>query len=99
MKPKNNRILALVICCCFVFASVFSFSFIVNEGDHDCIGGDCHICAIIHFAEQMLKTILGGAITLGAAACAYVILLSSFPNGGFLPQQETPVSRKTRMNN
>lgn len=99
MKPENNRILALVMCCVFVFASVFSFVYIVKEGDHDCIGGNCPICACIHFAEQMLKTIWGGAITLGAVACAYVILLLSFPNGGSLPQRGTPVTEKTRMNN
>ena len=83
MKKRN---LAAILCITLIFATLFSFFFIIEEANHHCSGQDCPVCACIHQAERTLRSLDGGVFhqTVFMPFCAippsnpsFSVLLSS----------------------
>lgn len=69
---KRTRITATALAILFVAFIVLSFSFMLIEAGHDCIGGDCPICEQIAAVTGMMRTaavLLLIAATLLPATC------------------------------
>ena len=78
---------------------LFSTFYIVAETDHVCTGEDCPICACIAQCENILHQLSDG--TTGQLAVIFPIifmLVAAFLLASDFAQ-ETPVSRKVRLNN
>lgn len=54
---KNNRCLAIILCIFLFFSLIITTSFIVGETEHECVGGECEICAQISSCQDSLKKI------------------------------------------
>ncbi len=78
---------------------LLSAHYIAAEADHECTGEDCPICACVQLCENTLHQ-LGDGIALMAAVVLPIVLLyiCAFLYAPDHPQ-ETPVSRKVRLNN
>lgn len=68
------------------------------ETDHDCCGDDCPICACIQFCENTLGMMGGGAAGQTAVIIPLILFFFSVFLSVCLFEQETPVSRKVRLN-
>jgi hypothetical protein len=100
-RRKTARLLAALICVCFIAALLLSSAFIVTHSghEHDRNGADggCAVCAHIAAAENLLKTV--SVIALIAAVTAFfaarLIRVSTYHTaaGG------TPIGQKVRLNN
>lgn len=53
------KLIALILCACFIVVSFMSTSFIIINADHghghDCPNGKCKICSLLSYAENLLK--------------------------------------------
>lgn len=95
MKKKN---LAAILCITLIFATLFSFFFIIEEANHHCSGQDCPVCACIHQAERTLRSLDGGVFhqTVFMPFCAYLLLIPAFQS--FCLPAVSLVSQKVRLN-
>lgn len=83
----------------FLFAAITSLFVIAFEANHDCIGEECVVCAVVSGCQHTIRS-LGTA--LAAAACIAMtgcfVLLS-----GLLcvkaSDHKTPVSLKVKLSN
>ena len=66
---KRRRITAILLTVLFVVAVLLSLDFITQNHEHDCTGGDCPVCAVLHLAEE---------VSGGAKKAATVGSLSAF---------------------
>ena len=78
---------------------LFSASFIAAEADHDCSGDDCPICACIQQCENTLRQIGSCAVGQSAVIIPAILFFISVLFSACIYRQETPVSRKVRLNN
>ncbi len=93
------RITAGIMGLMMLVIVLFSSFYVAAEADHDCCGEDCPICAGIRQCENTLRRI-GDGVAIQSAAVAPVILIlfaAAFVNA--VVSQDTPVSRKVRLNN
>ena len=98
MNMKRKRAFLLVICILFLFVTFASLFYIAKEENHRCTGKDCPICAIIHQAEQTVKNLGNGAITVETIN-PLIRLLVILTIGQFLFVFVTSlVSQKVRLN-
>ena len=98
MNTKKKRVFSMAVCLLFIFVTFASLFYIVKEENHNCTGEDCPICANIHQAEQTLKNIGNGTITIAIVnpVCGFFTLLII---GQFLLASSTSlVSQKVRLN-
>ena len=51
MKKRN---LATILCIMLIFATMFSFFFIIEEANHHCSGQDCHSDDIRHLVKGLM---------------------------------------------
>lgn len=70
---RRRRYMNVIICCMFIFVTFASLFYIIKEADHDCVGDDCPVCACIHQAEQTLKNVSAGVVSIFAIS---VIILT-----------------------
>lgn len=100
MRLRNRRVFACVLCALLLFASLFSIFFIAAEANHDCVGEDCPICAVLAEAEETLDK-LGTANppSISFSAPAFLCLLLLLPAAGHVAARKSPVAEKVRMNN
>ncbi|MDR0904647.1 MAG: hypothetical protein LBN00_00495 [Oscillospiraceae bacterium] len=102
-RPKSARLIAALICVCFVVALVLSSAFIAihenHEHDNDGADGGCAVCAHIAAAENLLKTVSAAAalsaVALGTMLAALIVLKSV--RSGIA--DNTLISLKVRLNN
>lgn len=96
---KSRRIIGGFLAVLTLSVLLFCALYIASEADHDCTGENCPICTCIQQCENTLQKI-GNGIAAGilAALPARHILFLLFPLT-FVLSQETPVSRKVRLNN
>ena len=96
---KCFRIAAGVIGLMMLVFVLFSAFYIAAEADHDCCGDDCPVCSCIRNCENTLRGIgEGAALQLSAVITVLFVLLIAAVLAAAIPQ-ETPVSRKVRLNN
>ena len=97
LQPK--RFAASIIALMMLVVVLLSVSFIGAATDHGCSSDDCPICACIRLCENTLKQIGSGT----AGQTVVIIPAILFSISMLLPvciyRQETPVSRKVRLNN
>lgn len=77
-----------------LFASVY----VAAEAEHDCIGEDCPICALVDQCEGILKSAGDGSVTVGLAIFLGVLItaaVSMTSQEVFLP---TPITERVRLN-
>ncbi len=95
---RYGKIHALILSMLLSVVLLFSAFYIVAEAHHECSGEDCPICVCIHQCERTLQQIGNGitevAAVFLAAVLAYLITLPVMD----VLMQETPVSRKVRLN-
>jgi hypothetical protein len=102
-RPKSARLIAALICVCFVVALVLSSAFIAvhanHEHDSDGADGGCAVCAHIAAAENLLKSVSAAAalsaVALGALLAALIV--SKSVRSGIT--DSTLISLKVRLNN
>ncbi|NLT58885.1 MAG: hypothetical protein GXX99_07995 [Clostridiales bacterium] len=98
-RQLNKRRCALLICGLFVLGLLLATTWIIRHADHDCVGHDCPVCALLHAVEKLLKPLSPAAL---GCACAFAGLgfASAFsrkgPTRGGLA---TLTALKTRLNN
>ena len=99
MKTKKKRVFSMAVCILFIFVTFASLFYIIKEENHYCTGEDCPICANIHQAEQTLRNVGNGTITI-ATINPMLILFALLITGQFLIVSDTSlVSQKVRLNN
>ncbi len=99
VRLQSNRFVAGIMAVMMLVVVLFSVTFIVVEIHHDCCGEDCPVCACISQCESILQQ-FGYGMTLQAAviSLAVILVLCNFLSF-FIRAQDSPVSRKVRMNN
>ena len=95
---NHNKIFALIACVLLCITIAISFSFVVNEANHDCAGNDCPACAAIATNTEQLRSIAIAAFLVFLA----IRIASSIDNkylATFLYSIHTPVSLKVKLTN
>jgi hypothetical protein len=65
MKLRPQReLLFLALAVCMIFSFVFAEVLIAEEHDHDCIGEGCPFCLAIEIANNFLKSLKLGVLTV-----------------------------------
>lgn len=96
---KIKRMAAGIVAFLMLFIILFSAALIAAEADHDCTGEDCPICACIAQCEDPLNQI-GDVLAVQTAVILpvfFMLILACLLADNFT--QETPYSRKVRLNN
>ena len=96
---NKKRVVAVILSALVLFALMTSLFVIMHEADHDCIGENCPVCAVIAVCQNTLKTLSG---IVGAAAVVFACLLltaSVIASFRTISYNETPVSLKVRLLN
>jgi hypothetical protein len=98
-RLQSNRFVAGIMAVMMLVVVLFSVTFIVVEIHHDCCGEDCPVCACISQCESILQQ-FGYGMTLQAAMTAIAVIFAlCCVFSLFIHKQDSPVSRKVRMNN
>ena len=99
MKTEKQRWQAWLLCILVAFVTFSSLFYVVEEQQHSCTGEDCPICACLQQAEQTLRTL--GSGTAVPAMCGFVLLkvMQSVRKTTVCVLDNSPVSRKVRLNN
>lgn len=95
---ESKKISSLIIALLLSVLVLFSAFYIIAESSHDCTGEDCPICVCIQICEHTLHQIGSGIIALTTVAVPAILFLISISLFAHLMPQETPVSRKVRLN-
>ena len=96
---KAKRIAAGVMGLTLLLVLLLAALFLIAEADHDCAGEDCPICAVMCSCAQALRRFGAAARSLSAAAAPAVCFLFAAALCAPLLALETPVSRRSRLNN
>ena len=96
---NRRRILAGFMGMLFLCAMLFSAFYIAAESHHDCEGEDCPICACIDQCEGVLYRVSDDAPAAAAVLLPVLFLFLCELSQTSCILQETPVSRKVRLNN
>lgn len=96
---KVLRIAAGIMGLLMLVIVLFSASYIAAEADHECCGDDCPICACIQQCENTLHGFSDGIAVQSSAIAPVILILLAAAFAITAVSQETPVSRKVRLNN
>ena len=99
MHEKQRRIAAGFLSLLILAAVLFSAVFIAAEADHDCAGENCSVCVCIRCCAEFLSRLLPGVIAAVHTVLPALCVLSAALVFFALMTEETPVSRKVRLNN
>ncbi len=94
-----RRLAAVIVGLTVVVAILFSAFYIVAEADHDCSGENCHICAVIRLAEDLLRGMGSGFTVQSYVLRRFVIAINAVLILTAVSFSDTPVARKVRLNN
>lgn len=100
MYTKKDKLLAILACLAIIFVALFSAIFVGLDLHHDCSGHDCSVCASIHYAESIIRSISLAIVktaSLAAITAVFIIELLVVRKSS-LPSQ-TLVSQKVRLDN
>lgn len=77
---RNKRIIAAVLCLCFLGAVVLGSGYITSHSDHHCEGTLCEVCLHIDRLHSLQKTIALTAVALAVLVSAvYISVLLTAP--------------------
>lgn len=94
---RYRQITANALAFLMLAVLLFSSVFVAAEAHHDCPGEDCPVCLNLRMCEEILRTAGSRTAVQAAVIPLLIVLLTSFLFTQNLPQ-ETPVSRKVRLN-
>ena len=93
-----KRIAAGIMGLTLLLVILLSALFLIAEADHDCAGEDCPICACLQLCSNVLRRFGGAVFVLLSVAAPVILLLFAAVSGAAVFAQETPVSRRIRLN-
>ena len=96
---RQKRIAAGILGMLLLLIMLFSSFYLAVEADHDCSGEDCPVCACIQQCENTLHRIGAGTASLAGVVIPVVCMAVSMLLFTLAASEETPVSRKVRLNN
>ncbi len=93
-----RRITAGIIGLLMLVTMLFSAFYIAAEINHDCSGEDCPVCACIQQCENTLRGVGNGTpLPVSVIGISLILLITACCPA--VISQDTPVSRKVRLNN
>lgn len=95
----KKRLAAVILAALVLFALMASLIVIIHEADHDCIGENCPVCAVIAACKNTLKKfggIPGAAAFALACLCFTASVVALFST---VTYNETPVLLKVKLLN
>ncbi|MCR4615738.1 MAG: hypothetical protein K5756_06270 [Clostridiales bacterium] len=96
---KKAKRLSAVILTAFIIAAMMTPLFVMaHEADHDCIGENCPVCAVISACQNTIKA-LGSALVALAAAFACCLILFAICFTYNISYNKTPISLKVKLLN
>ena len=96
----NKKHSAAIICAAFVlFALMISLFVIADESDHDCIGENCPVCAVIALCQNTLKTLGDALIAAAVVFACFCFTASVISFFHVVTYNETPISLKVKLLN
>ena len=96
---NRKRFLTLLIAFAVLFVMLYSAFYIAAESNHDCAGGNCHICHQIAICQTTLKNLsLSVCAAVFVAVFVYIFLSSISVYTDFI-QNHTLVSLKVKLSN
>ena len=96
----NKRRFASIIIAAFIVVAVLTSLFVVaHEADHDCIGEDCPVCAVIAACQTILKTLRDALVVAAAALVCFVVAASIEKFISIRSSENTPISLKVKLLN
>lgn len=96
---KHLRTAALILALVFALSVLFSLAFITIEADHDCIGEDCHICAVIALCRNILRTAASLLVTAAIAMAIFRVADTYIIPFGAYVRRGTPFILRDRLLN
>lgn len=96
---KTKRVAAGILGMMMLIVVLFSAFCIAAETEHDCTGAECPVCIRIQQCENILHQFGNGATVQASMVLPMVIFLLLVLPVACNLTQETPVSRKIRLNN
>ena len=95
----RKRGYALLFCIGLMLVLFVSSAFLIQEADHDCCGEDCPICRTIALTTAQMRILC----LIAAAGLLWSVLAAAssafrHPVSVCFRREDTPVSRKTRIN-
>ncbi len=95
----KRRFAAAILAALILVAVTASLFIVAFESNHECIGEDCSVCAVIAVCQNTLKTISEGLAVfavLAALVCFSMVFCMAARPGS---QSETPISLKVKLLN
>lgn len=96
---SGRRVLVSALAVLVLLAVLFPAFFIACEADHDCTGDCCGVCLSIRQCEALLQSVSAALLIMCALLLAVRAALLAASALSVTVWQETPVSRKVRLNN
>ena len=96
---KTERFAAVITAVVILFAVLLSYFYISAEACHECTGEECPVCAVILQCEKTLTKIGSAAVITATAIISTFIFIQTAVQDNCAFLQNTPISRKVRLNN
>jgi len=94
---KLKKILATILCICFVTASFLPLFFIATHEHHDCVGKDCVVCSQLEHAKNTLKQLSTGGMNYSIPLLIFTTLFLCIINCFSNKEAVSLVTLKIRM--
>ena len=97
-RVTKIRTLAVIAATIMLLSFFLSAFFILHEEDHDCCGGECHICAAVRMVTNALRRAVTEPREFISAAVS--LQICAYTAAGFLFIADSSlVGKKIRLNN
>ena len=94
-----RRFAAIVIAALVIVAVMTSLFVVAHEADHDCVGEDCHVCAVIAVCQTILKTLRDALIVAATVLVCIAITAPIVCLFRIRSSHSTPISLKDKLLN
>lgn len=98
MKYQDNslkKILVVTVIVCILFSLIYE----KKEAYHECCGGDCPICAMLHVTRDLLNTIKAIIVYYIEILVIPVIVVHTLYRMVILRRQRTLITLKVKLRN
>lgn len=96
---RLKRVFAALVFIALILSLIFSISFVSHGAFHDCVGEECHICAVINKCAEMLRDLVA-FVACTAIFGVFVFSLHNVANDfGESYAPYTPVRLKVKLTN
>lgn len=93
-----KRILCLLLALIVLLALLSAAAYIAAEGDHDCCGEDCPVCALLSLCSGILHQPGSPAVAQAAAVLLVILSVLTDTAVGADVLRTTLFSRRVRLN-